>query len=104
MSAQVVVGFDRQTQSLDALHAAAYRMIGRAHCKIEATDSSYVCRLTLPTSLLSAAGDLTAIESIFRDYVSDENLREIIRMRTEPTRNLLLSLAFGALAAQSDQN
>jgi hypothetical protein len=33
--------------------------------------------------------------------VTDENVREALRAKTEPVRNLILSLSFGSLAAQS---
>jgi hypothetical protein len=35
MASELTVDFDGQTQSLEALRAAAYRLIGKASCQIE---------------------------------------------------------------------
>jgi hypothetical protein len=45
MADEIVVEFHRRTHSLDAVRAAAYRLIGRATCKIDATDDSFICHL-----------------------------------------------------------
>jgi hypothetical protein len=42
------------------------------------------------------------VRALMLDLVTDENLREKLAMETAPTRNLILALAFGALAADSD--
>lgn len=96
MAAEIVLDFDAATQSLAALNAAAYRLIGTASCHINKTGVHYVCRLT-PTS----QGDPEDLRSRFLDLVTDENVRENLRAKTEPVRNLILSLAFGALASES---
>jgi hypothetical protein len=44
--------------------------------------------------------DSETLRARFLDLVADENLRESIAARTEPVRNLILSLAFGSLAAE----
>jgi hypothetical protein len=41
------------------------------------------------------------VRSRFLELVTDENVREGLRAKTEPHRNLILSLAFGSLVAQS---
>lgn len=92
----LAVEFDCAAQSISALHAAAYRLIGTATCEITKVDDRWVCRL-VPAR--NGASDLRAH---FRDLVTDENLRETIAAKTEPTRNLILALAFGHLAASGD--
>jgi His-Xaa-Ser system protein HxsD len=97
----IVLEFLKRDQSLGALREAAYRLIGDASCKIESSEDGFICRLTPP-----AKGRLSVDElrGRFLDLVTDENLREKIAAQTEPTRNLLLALAFGALAEARDQS
>ena len=96
MADESTVDFDVATQSLGALNAAAYRLVGTATCQIDKDGSRYVCRLS-PTAQL----DSENVRSRFIELVTDENVRECLRARTEPVRNLSLSLAFGSLAASS---
>ncbi len=89
------VEFDASAYSLEALHVAAYRLLGTASCQIEQLDQKYVCRLTLN----SPAADMETTRIRFLDLVTDESVRERLSEKTEPIRNLILSLAFGSLAA-----
>lgn len=89
----VEVEFDEALHSLTALNAAAYRIIGTASCQIEQIGPKYVCHLTT-----AADADLNLVKLRFIDLVTDECLRERLSEKTEPVRNLILSLAFGALA------
>ena len=93
----ISVEFDEAVHSLDALTAAAYRMIGTASCQIEKIGSRFICRLTTT----AAGSDPDALRHRFIDLVTDECLRERLAAKTEPVRNLILSLAFGALAADT---
>jgi hypothetical protein len=43
---EVAVDFDSSVQSLGALDAAVYRLIGMATCQIDRVGDRYVCRLT----------------------------------------------------------
>ncbi len=92
----VVVDFDAATQSLAALNAAAYRLVGTATCLIEQEGTRYLCRITPNKEV-----DSGSLRSRFIELVTDENLRERLAARTEPVRNLLLSLAFGSLAERA---
>ena len=93
----VVVEFDEDIQSLDALNAAAYRLIDLASCHIERREGRFICALS---SKDQRSADLETIRLRFLDLVTDENVRERLAVKTEPVRNLILSLAFGALANQ----
>jgi His-Xaa-Ser system protein HxsD len=95
---QVIVEFDAAIQSLAALNAAAYRLIGSGECRIEQADGRYLCHLS------SERGPAENLRSQFLDFVTDENMRERVAARTEPVRNLILSLAFGSLASQPDKS
>jgi len=90
-----VVEFSATTQSLGALQEAAYRLIGQASCRIDSADGVHHCILEPAPSRSRSDEELRAT---FLDLVTDENLREKLRAETEPTRNLILALAFGALA------
>lgn len=98
MADAITVEFDEAVQSLDALNAAAYRLLDTATCAIEKRDGKFVCQLTPKNS----AHDGDPVKIRFLDCVTDENLRHSLASKTEPVRNLILSLAFGALAAKQD--
>jgi His-Xaa-Ser system protein HxsD len=98
MKDELVVEFDQTIHSIDALNAAAYRLIGIASCRIERAGGKYVCHLSPdPTST-----DPVGIRSHFVNLVTDEQLRERLASETEPVRNLIISLAFASLASQGD--
>lgn len=98
--ATVQLEFDEALHSLVALSAAAYRMIGAASCQIEKVGPKYVCHLTPTTS----GTDPNSVRLRFIDLVTDECLRERLAQKTEPLRNLILSLAFGALASETPKS
>jgi His-Xaa-Ser system protein HxsD len=97
---EVTVDFDSSIQSLSALEAAAYRLIGTATCKIERIANRFFCHLSARSNL-SRGEHLAAdpLKTKFLDLVTDENLRLRIAEKTEGVRNVILALAFGSLAA-----
>jgi His-Xaa-Ser system protein HxsD len=100
MATDVVLEFDQSVQSLAALHAAAYRLIGIANAQIKSNPGRWMCQLVpVPLKRGDQAMGEDQLRSHFLDLVADENLREVIAARTEPVRNLILSLAFGSLVA-----
>jgi His-Xaa-Ser system protein HxsD len=100
LSDGIVVDFDAGIQSMGALDAAAYRLIGTATYQIERVADRYVCRLTPSVSSAKrealSSGDL---KERFLNLVADENLRARVAEKTEGVRNVILALAFGSLAA-----
>jgi len=95
----LVVEFSATVQSLGALQAAAYRLIGTATCQIDQVSDRFFCRLIpVNNSIKKTVSDVEALRVHFLDLVTDENLREQIAARTEGVRNVILSLAFGSLA------
>jgi His-Xaa-Ser system protein HxsD len=97
---EMAVDFDSSIQSLAALDAAAYRLIGTATCQIDRVADRYVCRLVPSTS--SQKRDALNPEDLmerFLNLVTDENLRARVAEKTEGVRNVILALAFGSLAA-----
>jgi His-Xaa-Ser system protein HxsD len=100
MRDEAVVEFDCGAQSLGALQAATYRLIGIATCEIEKLGDRWKCRLALRSPAPSGGSlETESLRARFLDLVADENVRENISAKTEPVRNLILTLAFGALAS-----
>ena len=97
---EVAVDFDSSVQSLGALDAAVYRLIGTATCRVDRVGDRYVCRLS-PTSNPQKAAALSPddLKERFLNLVADENLRTRVAEKTESVRNVILALAFGSLAA-----
>jgi His-Xaa-Ser system protein HxsD len=97
------VDFDASIQSLKALEAAAYRLIGTATCQIENINGRFVCHLATrdgPSRLVLSDAD--ALKAHFLDLITDENLRARLEEKTGGMRSVLLALAFGSLAAEQD--
>lgn len=92
----VVVDFSASIQSLDALKEAAYRVIGQAACHIDESNGRYICHLSPSQSQL--LGD--ELRSHFLNLVTDENLREKVNNETRGLRDVIVALAFGALAEE----
>lgn len=93
--ADVVLEFAEASQSIEALRAAAYRFIGDGSCQIDLMSGLYRCALVPARN--SKLGDADLRER-FLALVTDENLRESIAEKTQATRDVILALAFGALA------
>lgn len=98
---EVVVRFDCATQSIGALREAAYHMIPKASCVIELVPGAYVCRLLAKEIKPTQPLDDQALRQHFLDLVTDENLREKVGAETSAIRDVILALAFGALASSS---
>ncbi len=99
--AEIVVEFDRSTQNLGALREAAYRLIAEASCHIEAFGDRFVCQLVAKEASSHAFAE-ERLRTRFLDLVTDENLREKVGKETRRVRDVILALAFGALAKEQD--
>jgi His-Xaa-Ser system protein HxsD len=97
---EVAVDFDSSVQSLGALDAAIYRLIGTATCRVDRVGERYVCHLA-PTANPQKGAPLCPddLKERFLNLVADENLRTRVAEKTEGVRNVILALAFGSLAA-----
>jgi His-Xaa-Ser system protein HxsD len=94
------VDFDASIQTLDALQAAAYRLIGIATCRIEKVDGRLICSLEAQGRVpLGPTEDADTLRTHFLHLVTDENLRARLAEKTIGIRNVILALAFGSLAA-----
>jgi His-Xaa-Ser system protein HxsD len=99
---EVLVEFDRITQSFGALKEAAYRLIDAASCIVETAGDRFVCRLLPKEGVVTGSLGERGIRLRFIDLVTDENLREKVSAETAGVRNVIVALAFGALAEQRD--
>jgi His-Xaa-Ser system protein HxsD len=90
------------SQSIGALREAAYRLIGEASCLIDTVDARHSCRLTPKKALAGDADE--ALRARFLDLVTDENLREKVAAETAGVRDVILALAFGALAREREDS
>jgi His-Xaa-Ser system protein HxsD len=95
---EVAVDFDSSIQSLSALDAAAYRLIGTATCQVDRAGDRYVCHLVSSNPQKGAVLNSEELKERFLNLVADENLRARVAEKTEGVRNVILALAFGALA------
>jgi His-Xaa-Ser system protein HxsD len=102
-SVEITVDFDSSVQTLAALEAATYRLIGAATCQIDRVADRFVCRLTpLASSKKNDSLSSNDLKVQFLNLVADENLRARISTKTEGIRNVILALAFGSLAASQE--
>jgi His-Xaa-Ser system protein HxsD len=101
---EVTLDFSTETQSLAALNAAIYRLIGTGTATVEKASGRWVCLLKAsPTRAGRKPIDAEAMRVRFLDLVADENLREQIAVKTEPMRDVIVALAFGSLAKSDTQ-
>lgn len=85
------------------MDAAAYRLIGSATCQIERTGDRYICRLiSSGNSQKGVALNSDELKERFLYLVADENLRIRVAEKTDGVRNVILALAFGALATNQN--
>jgi His-Xaa-Ser system protein HxsD len=94
VAAPVTVSFNKSVQSLEPLQEAAYRLIGVASCAITTDGDDFLCVLSPAPGI-----DHEAARARFLDLLTDENIRARVAARTEKVRDVILSLAFGAIAA-----
>lgn len=88
----IAVNFDNRVFSLVAVKKAAYKYIDTVSADISLENDEVRCllKLTSPKSDESFARLLDD----FKKEVLDQDLREKLRIETEPVRNLILAHAF----------
>jgi His-Xaa-Ser system protein HxsD len=83
------------------LREAAYRFASIGTCHVDVVEGQWSCTLD---GVKDAAGRVPAPDDLrrrFIELVNDENLREKLEVRTGSLRNVIVALAFGALAQKS---
>jgi His-Xaa-Ser system protein HxsD len=100
--AELIIEFDRSSQSIGSLQEAAYRLIGVATCQIVIENDRYICRvISSPGSVYDNSG-AEKLREHFLNLVTDENLREKLSVETGHVRDVILALAFGALVSRQN--
>lgn len=94
MATLVTVSFSKTVQALEPLQEAAYRLIGVASCAITAEGEDFLCVLSPASGV-----EPDFARARFLNLVTDENIRSRVAVRTEKVRDVILSLAFGAIAS-----
>ena len=86
------ISFESSLYSGEAVKRALYKMSDRFTADIRQEGAALVCDIHFPASKSEEAKVLDLAN--FRKEVLDEDLREKIRVETEPVRNLILAHAF----------
>lgn len=88
----ISVNFDSRVFSLIAVKKAAYKYIDSFSADITLTNDEVRCSLKL-TSPRSDESFVRLVDD-FKKEVLDQDLREQLKVETEPVRNLILAHAF----------
>jgi His-Xaa-Ser system protein HxsD len=88
----ISVNFDNHVFSLSAIKKAAYKYIDSFSADITLTNDEVRCLLKL-TSPRSDESFVSLVDD-FKKEVLDQDLREQLKVETEPVRNLILAHAF----------
>lgn len=95
---EVTIDFSKETQSLGALQAALYRLVGLAIGTVDEANGRWVCKIEpVPGTTKRPAVEVAILRRKYLELVADENLREKINTKTETMRNVIVALAFGSL-------
>lgn len=92
MPDHVLVSYEKAMYSAEAIQKAAYRGINHFTLDLETSEDKLLCRLNRNIKSSNDAFEYSVEE--FKKDVLDYQLREKIKLETEPLRNLVLSIAF----------
>src|SRR5262245_17620976 len=95
------VRFDLAVFSLDAVKAGCYRFLDKFSPSFEVRDGGVICSLQFD-SKISEASMAAEIESLKKE-VLDQELRQKLKVETEPVRNLILAHAFSKTGLIADE-
>jgi His-Xaa-Ser system protein HxsD len=93
--------FDGRVFGLLAIKKAAYRYIDRFSADFTVEGDNVNCRLHFTSATTDASR--SRIVDDFRKEILDQDLRERIKLETEPVRNLILAHAFSKTGIASDE-
>ena len=95
------VKFDSAVYTVDAIKAACYRFSDKFSALIEIRDGLIVCSLQCDSKLSESSID-AEIENLKKEAL-DQDLRQKLRIETEPVRNLILAHAFSKTGLIADE-
>ncbi len=88
---EIKVEFDNKVFSLTAIKTAAYKYLDSFVCDITMQDNEIKCVLGFAPSLNDDS--YAQLVDEFKKEVLDQDLREKLKVETEPIRNLILAHA-----------
>ena len=94
------VSFDIRVFSVSAIKKAAYRYLDSFAIDINLHENDIHCSLHFSSSL--SAEKRNALTDDFKKEVLDQDLRERLKLETEPVRNLILAHTFSKTGIVSD--
>jgi len=94
---KVALNLDASVYCIEGVQAAAYRFIDRIAVLVSQKAGHIVCDITIDDAYVEQTDALIAD---FQKELLDQQLRIQIKEETEPTRNLILSLAFSKTGLQ----
>ena len=97
----ISVSFDSQVFSLMAVKKAAYKYIDSFSADISIKDDQVRCVLNFISP--SSAECCTRLVDDFKKEVLDQDLREKLKVETEPVRNLILAHTFSKTGLVSNE-
>jgi len=95
------VTFDEAVFNLDAVKTACYKFLDKFSPSIEVRDGVIVCQLQFD-SRFSEASIVEEIANLKKE-VLDQDLRQKLKIETEPVRNLFLAHAFSKTGLIADE-
>lgn len=95
------VTFDSAVFSLDVVKTACYRFLDKCSPSIELRDGVIVCQLQFDSRFSEAS--IAAEIANLRKEVLDQDLRQKLKIETEPLRNLILAHAFSKTGLIADE-
>ena len=101
MASSLLLEYDEQFYTVDAIQKAAYRSMNSLTADISTSNGKINCLLN-PNIKVSAEGFDFAVQE-FKKEVLDQQLRIKLKAETEPIRNLILGLVFSNSGLQGDE-
>lgn len=93
MAEGVLLKYDGQLYSAEAIQKAAYRSMTYLTADISLSDAGLILCVLVPNKSITEEQFTFGIEE-FKKHVIDYQLRHNIKKETEPLRNLILGVAF----------
>lgn len=98
---EVLLTFDANVYSADAIKRAAYRSISKFAINIVNDSGNIKCYLTFKAT--TTESEIKSYVDEFKKEVLDQDLRESIKKETEGIRNLILAHTFSKTGLIKDE-
>lgn len=92
MTKRQILEFDKSLYTISLLKKAAYKFSSFATVIFSEAKDNFVCEFNLPDHFTD--DQIDEFVDTYKKEVLDQDLRELIRIETESTRNLILAHTF----------